>query len=101
MANSSILADLNLPVPSPTLSEKIVAPLETFYGTIGAITPMQRFIVTSLIVAAVEFVAEPSFAFNADGSTRPSTLVSSQRDATVLHWTVLPILAGAASALFV
>lgn len=101
MATSSILADLNIPVPAASIGEKIVEPFEKFYGTIGAISPLHRFIVTSLAVAAIEFIAEPSFAFNPDGSTRPSSLVSSQRDATAVHWTTLPLLAGMASALFV
>jgi hypothetical protein len=99
MAN--ILSDLGVPGREPSAGEKIVAPLETFYGTIGAIHPVQRMVVTFALVSAVEFMLEPSFAFRRDGSTKPSSLLSSDRDATVLHWTTLPILLGVASAVFV
>lgn len=102
MANTAaILNDIGLPAPEPTLGERIVTPFENFYGTIGAINPSHRFLVTALAVSAIEFVAEPSFAFTSDGRARPSSLVSDDRDATLFHWTVLPLVLGLVSALYI
>ncbi len=98
----SIMQDLGMPAPQKSLGETIVEPFESFYGTIGAITPAHRLVVTFAMASVIEFLVEPGFAFTPQGRARPFKLLDDQDpDSTYLHWAVLPLVVGVASALFV
>lgn len=104
MAESDlILKDLNLNPAGAGQEgavEKTVAAFEKFYGSIGAINPSQRLFAGFLLASVPMYLAEPGFAFDEQGA-RPHALFSSDRRATYLHWSTIPIAVGLLSALFI
>jgi len=70
-------------------------------SVLGLHTPPRRFIAAAALSGIVLYAAkQPSFAFTPEGKVRKWSVISSELDATHVHFLVLPTLAGLVAASF-